>query len=226
MLWLAAVAVGFVVPILVGVRGWRVNLAHFAERHGLILIIALGEALAAMGLGARSTPLEGEVIVAAVLGVLIAASFWLAYFDFFSTGVERLLMDRRGEQRVALARDTYTYLHLPMVAGIVLFAFGMRTTLARVHAELRVIPALALCGGCALYLLAYVAQRWRMSHSLSRGRTTASLAFVALWPVALAVPALVTVALVAAVWVSLHAYELIWWREARAERRATQAQAS
>ena len=73
LLWLAAVAVGFVGPILVGVRGWRVHLAHFAERHGLILIIALGEALAAIGLGARSTPLGGEVIVAAVLGVLIAA---------------------------------------------------------------------------------------------------------------------------------------------------------
>ena len=226
VLWLAALAVGFVGPILVGVRGWRLHPAHFAERHGLILIIAVGEALAAIGLGARSTRLGGEVIVAAVLGVLIAASFWLAYFDFFSTGVERLLMDRRGEQRVTLARDAYTYLHLPMVAGIVLFAFGMRTTLAHVNAELRAIPALALCGGSALYLLAYVALRWRVSHSLSRGRTIASLAFVAVWPVALATPALVTAALVAAVWVSLHAYELIWWREARAERRAIRAQAS
>jgi low temperature requirement protein LtrA len=208
------------------VRGWRVHLAHFAERHGLILIIALGEALVAIGLGARSTRLGGEVIVAALLGVLIATSFWLAYFDYFSIGVERLLMDHRGEQRVTLARDAYSYLHLPMVAGIVLFAFGMRTTLAHVHAEMRVIPALALCGGSALYLLAYVALRWRVSHTLSRGRTTASLGFVAVWPVALAVPALVTVALVAAVWVSLHAYELIWWREARAERRAMRAQAS
>jgi low temperature requirement protein LtrA len=223
VLWLAAVAVGFLGPILVGVRGWRVNTGHFAERHGLILIIALGEALVATGLGARSTRLGGEVIVAAVLGVLIAASFWLAYFDFFSIGVERLLTDRHGEQRVALARDAYTYLHLPMVAGIVLFAFAMRTTLAHVHADLHVIPALALCGGSALYLLAYVALRWRVSRSLSRGRTAASLGLVAVWPVALAVPALVTVALVAAVWVSLHAYELIWWREARAERRAMQA---
>lgn len=226
VLWLAAVAVGFIAPILADVRGWRVHVAHFAERHGLIVIIALGEALVAIGLGARSTRLGGEVIVAAVLGVLIAASFWLAYFDFFSIGVERLLTNRHGEQRVALARDTYTYLHLPMVAGIVLFAFAMRTTLAHVDADLHVVPALALCGGSALYLLAYVALRWRVSRSLSRGRTAASLAFVAVWPVALAVPALVTVALVAAIWASLHAYELIWWREARAERRTTRAQAS
>jgi low temperature requirement protein LtrA len=113
-----------------------------------------------------------------------------------------------------------------MVAGIVLFAFGMRTTLAHVHAEMHLIPALALCGGSALYLLAYVALRWRVSRTLSRGRGIASLTFVAVWPVALAVPALVTVALVAVAWVSLHAYELIWWREARAERRATQGHAS
>jgi low temperature requirement protein LtrA len=226
VLWLAALAVGFVGPILTGVRGWHVHTGHFAERHGLILIIAIGEALVAIGFGARGTGLGAGVIVSALLGFVVAASFWLAYFDFFSIGVERLLMDRRGEQRVALARDTYTYLHLPMVAGIVLFAFAMRTTLAHVHADLHVIPALALCGGSALYLLAYVAQRWRVSHTLSRGRTTASLGFVALWPVALAVPALLTVALVAAVWVSLHAYELIWWREARAERRAMRGQPS
>ena len=122
------------------------------------------------------------MIVAAVLGVLVAASFWLAYFDFFSAGVQRLLTDRRGEQRVALARDAYTYLHLPMVAGIVLFAFAMRTTLAHVHANLHVVPALALCGGSALYLLAYVALRWRVSRHLSRGRTVAAAALAAVRP--------------------------------------------
>jgi low temperature requirement protein LtrA len=226
VLWLAAVTVGFGVPALIGVRGRRVQPAHFAERHSLILIIALGEALVAIGFGARGTGLGAEVIVAAVLGFLVAASFWLAYFDFFSIGVERLVMDRRGEQRVALARDAYTYLHLPLIAGIVLFAFGMRTTLAHVHPKLHVIPALALCGGSALYLVAYVVLRWRISHTLSRGRTVAALGLLALWPVALAVPALVTIALVATVWVALHAYELIWWREARAQRRAVRVQGS
>lgn len=223
-LWVAALAVGFGVPALVGVRGWRVQPAHFAERHGLILIIALGEALVAIGFGARDTGLGAEVIVAAVLGFLVAASFWLAYFDFFSVGVERLVMGRRGEQRVALARDAYTYLHLPLIAGIVLFAFGMRTTLAHVHAELHVVPALALCFGSALYLSAYVALRWRVSRTLSRGRAVAALGLVVLWPVSLAVSALITITLVASVWVALHAYELIWWREARAQRRAVHAQ--
>jgi low temperature requirement protein LtrA len=218
--WVAALAVGFVVPGLSGVRGWRVHPAHFAERHGLIVIIAIGEALVATGFGARSTGLGGGVILASVLGLAVAASFWLAYFDFFSAGVQRLLGERSGEQRVTLARDAYTYLHLPMVAGIVLFAFGMRTTLAHVHSHLHVIPALALCGGSALYLLAYVALRWRVSRTLSRGRAVASVAFLAALAVAVEVPAIATLGLVAAIWIALHAYELIWWREQRARRRA------
>jgi low temperature requirement protein LtrA len=208
------------------VRGWRVHPAHFAERHGLILIIAIGEALVAIGFGARGTGLGAGMILAAVLGLVVGASFWLAYFDFFSVGVQRVLADRRGEQRTTLARDAYTYLHLPMVAGIVLFAFAMKTTLAHVDAELHVIPAVALCGGSALYLLAYVALRWRVSRTLSRGRSVASLGFAALVPVAVVVPALVTIALVAAVWLGLHGYELIWWREERTTRRAGRAPAA
>jgi len=221
VLWSAALAVGFLGPGLAGVRGWRVHASHFAERHGLILIIAIGEALVAIGFGARGTGLGAGVIISAVLGLVVAASFWRAYFDFFSAGVQRLLADRRGEQRVALARDAYTYLHLPMIAGIVLFAFGTRTTLSHVHAHLHVIPALALCGGSALYLLAYVALQWRVSRTLSRGRSVAAAALAALLPVALVVPAIVTIALVAAVWVGLHGYELVWWQEERARRRPT-----
>ncbi|HLX32120.1 MAG TPA: low temperature requirement protein A [Gaiellaceae bacterium] len=218
--WVAALAVGFVAPGLRGVRGWRVQPAHFAERHGLIVIIAIGEALVAIGFGARNTALGGGVVIASVLGLVVAASFWLAYFDFFSAGVQRLLSERRGEQRVALARDAYTYLHLPMVVGIVLFAFGTRTTLAHVHSRLHVIPALALCCGSALYLLAYVALRWRVSRRLSRGRAAASVGFLVSLAVAVVVPAIATLSLVAAIWIGLHAYELIWWREARARRRA------
>jgi low temperature requirement protein LtrA len=225
-LWFAGLAIGFVGPGLSGVRGWRVQPGHFAERHGLIVIIAIGEALAAIGFGARTTGLGAGVIIAAVLGLVVAASFWLAYFDYFSAGAQRLLTDRRGEQRVALARDAYTYLHLPMVAGIVLFAFGMRTTLAHVYAHLHPIPALALCGGSALYLLAYVGLRWRVSRRLSRGRSVATVAFAALVGIAVAVPALATVALVAAIWIGLHAYELIWWREERARRRSGSGEAS
>jgi low temperature requirement protein LtrA len=219
LLWAAALIIGFFGPALLGVEGWRVYPAYFAERHGLIIIIAIGEALGAIGFGARGTHLDGRVIVAAVLGLLVAASFWLAYFDFASSGVEEQVAQLHGVERTASARDVYTYAHWPMVTGIMLFAFAVRTTLVDVRSVLGTIPAIALCFGSAVYLLAFVAIRWRFSRGLGRGRPITATAFLLLTPVALVVPAVVALALVAAIWFALHAYELIWWREARARRR-------
>jgi low temperature requirement protein LtrA len=226
VLWLAAVVVAYFTPLLLGSRGWRVQPAHFAERHGLIVIIAIGESLIAIGVGEKVSGLNAEVIVAAVLGFAVATSFWLAYFDFFTIRAHQMLTDRSGAERAALARDVYTYLHFPMVAGIVLFAFAMKTTLADVDGELATIPALGLCGGPALYLFAFVALRVRLSRSLRGGRLIAAIACALLWPVAVVVPALVALTLVAIVWVGLHAYEVIWWRDARAQTRALRVPAS
>jgi low temperature requirement protein LtrA len=220
LVWLIALAAGLLAPLVNRLRGWRLRPAHFVERHGLIVIIAIGESLVAIGLGARGTRLGAEVIVAAVLGLAVTASFWLAYFDFFPIRAQQLLLDRSGAERVALARDVYTYLHLPMVAGVVLFAFAMKATLAHVDDDLGTIQALALGGGPGLYLTAYVALRYRISHSIGGGRFFAAAACFLLIPLAMVVQAIVALAVLAAVWGALHAYELIWWREARAEVRA------
>jgi low temperature requirement protein LtrA len=220
LIWLAALAVGLLAPLVNRLRGWRLRPAHFVERHGLIVIIAIGESLVAIGLGARGTRLGAEVIVAAVLGLAVTASFWLAYFDFFPIRAQQLLLDRSGTERVALARDVYSYLHLPMVAGIVLFAFAMKATLAHVGDDLGTIEAVALGGGPGLYLGAYVALRYRISHSIGGGRLYAAAACFLLIPFAMAVPAIIALAVLAVIWSALHAYELIWWREARAELRA------
>jgi low temperature requirement protein LtrA len=114
VLWLAALVIGYFAPLLVGVSGWTVRPEHFAERHGLIVIIALGESFVAIGFGARGTGLGTGEIVAAVLGLVVATSFWLAYFDFFSIRARHILADRSGVQRIVVARDVYSYLHLPM----------------------------------------------------------------------------------------------------------------
>ena len=190
------------------------------------MIIAIGESLIAIGLGERVSGISTGVIVAAVLGFAVATSFWLAYFDFFTIRAHQLLTDRSGVDRAALARDVYTYLHFPMVAGIVLFGFAMKTTLADVDGELATIPALGLGGGPALYLFAFVALRVRVSHTFRGGRLIAAIACALLWPVAILVPALVALTLVTIVWVGLHAYEIIWWRGARAQTRTRQVQAS
>jgi low temperature requirement protein LtrA len=223
VLWGAALLVGFIGPVFVSLSGWRVEPAHFAERHNLIVIIAIGESLGAIGFGARGTSLGAGVMVAVVLGLVVAASFWLAYFDFASAGVQRLLVARQGAERIAFARDAYTYAHLPMVGGVILFAFAMRAALPHVHSDLRTIPAAALCCGSALYVAAFVALRWRVARRLGRGRLIAAVAFAALTLAAVHVPALAALALVAGVWLGLHLYELIYWREERARRRASAA---
>ena len=226
ILWLAALAVAYFVPLVLGTHGWRVQPAHFAERHGLIVIIAIGESLIAIGLGEKASGISTGVILAAALGFGVTTAFWLAYFDFFTIRAEQLLTDRSGTERAALARDVYTYLHFPMVGGIVLFAFAMKTTLADVEGDLATIPALGLCGGPALYLLAFVAIRMRVSRTLRGGRLIAAVTFALLWPVAVVVPAFAALTLVAIVWVGLHAYEIIWWRESRAQTRASRAPAA
>ncbi|HWL33898.1 MAG TPA: low temperature requirement protein A [Gaiellaceae bacterium] len=224
LLWLTALAVDYLGPLLSGTSGWRVHPGHFAERHGLILIIALGEALIAIGVGVGDTRISAGVILTAVLGLVVATSMWLAYFDFFSIRAEQMLTDRSGAERNAVARDVFSYLHLPLVVGIVLVALALKKTLAHVGDPLETIPALGLFGGSALYLLAYAAIRLRVARTLSRGRFLTAIIFVALLPAAVAIPALAALALATAVWVALHAYELIWWREARADTRAQRFQ--
>jgi low temperature requirement protein LtrA len=219
-LWLAALASTYAGALLSGSTGWRVHPSHFAERHGLVVIVALGEAFISIGIGAAGLELGLGEVAAAVLGLLVATSFWLAYFDFFSIRGERLLAELEGADRVALARDLYTYAHFPMIVGIVLFAFAMKNVVAHVGDELDSVAAFALCGGSAVYLLTYSAIRLRLQRRLSRGRTLAALVLLLLIPLATAVPALAALALVAAVFLALHAYELVFWREARAESRS------
>src|SRR5262245_24552722 len=140
-LWVAALALTYGGAFLAGSTGWRVHASHFAERYGLVLIIALGEAFIAIGIGATGTGIGIGEVVAAILGLLVATSFWLAYFDFFSIRGERLLGGAEGPERVALARNVYTYLHFPLIVGIVLFAFAMKLVMAHVGDELDWVAA-------------------------------------------------------------------------------------
>ena len=221
-LWIAALVCAYFGAALSGSRGWQVHPSHLAERYGLVLIIALGEAFISIGIGATGIGIGLGEVVAAILGLLVATSFWLAYFDFFAIRGERILVDAQGPERVAFARDAYTYLHFPMIVGIVLFAFAMKNIIAHVGDELDAVVAFALCGGSALYLLTYSAIRIRIEGrwQVSRGRFVAALLLLLLLPLTTMVPALAALGLVTAVWVALHTYELVRWREARAESRS------
>jgi low temperature requirement protein LtrA len=214
-LWVAALAIDYLGALVGRARGWRVSPEHFVERHGLVVIIALGESVVAIGIGAAGQPLDAGTIIAALLGITVIATLWWSYFDWVSFMVLARLEEASGTERAALARDLYSYLHLPMVAGIVLFAFGLKTTIAHVSEPLLAIPAVGLCGGLALYFLAHVATRVRIGGGLGRGRPIATIVLIGLTPVATVVPALAALALVTAVCVALIAYEALRYRYAR-----------
>jgi low temperature requirement protein LtrA len=214
--WGAALAVDYLAVLIGHMRGWRVSPAHFVERHGLIVIIALGESIVAIGVGAAGQVLDAGEILAALLGVTVAAALWWSYFDWVIYVAQARLAEASGTVRAGLARDLFSYLHLPMVAGIVLFALGMKTTLADVRSPLPTIPAIGLFGGLALYMVAHVASRLRLGGGLGRGRPIAAVVLVALYPLAGIVPALVSLALVAAACAGLIAYEAIRHRSERA----------
>jgi low temperature requirement protein LtrA len=215
-LWGAALSVTYLGALLGHMRGWRVSPAHFVERFGLIIIIALGESIVAIGVGARGLPLDAGVIAAALLGIVVAGCIWWSYFDWFTYAAQSRLAEATGAARAALARDAYSYLHLPMVAGIVLFAFGLKTTLADTTGSLATIPALGLVGGVALYLLAHVALRLRLRGGFGRGRPVAAVVLLGLLPAARVVAGLAALGLVAAVCMALVAYEFLRHREERA----------
>jgi len=215
-LWCAALPILYLAPLLGHMRGWRVSPEHFVERFGLIIIIALGESIVAIGVGAAGLPLDAGVIVAALLGITVVACLWWAYFDWVVYVAQARLAEAMGPARAALARDAYSYLHLPMVGGIVLFAFGLKTTLADASGALAVIPALGLCGGVALYFVAHIAFRLRIGGGFGRGRPVATVLLLALIPAATMIPALLALGLVAAVCVGLIVYEVFRHRQARA----------
>ncbi|HEY2282546.1 MAG TPA: low temperature requirement protein A [Solirubrobacteraceae bacterium] len=214
-LWGLALVLDMGGPLLFGAEGWKLVPGHFAERHGLIVIIALGESIVAIGVGARASITAG-VVAAAVLGVVIAAALWWAYFDVVAiVAARRLAKAPAGRERNEIARDSYSYLHLPMVAGIALIAVGMKRTLINVEDPLALVPAAALLGGAAMYLLAHVAFRLRNMHTLNRRRLLCAVVLLALLPAGAALPALATLAILAALLVTLISYEALRYAEVR-----------
>lgn len=155
------------------------------------------------------------VIAAALLRIAVASALWWSYFDWVIYVAQARLSEMRGAARAAFARDAYSYLHLPVVAGIVLFAFGLETTLHEAASPLPTVPALGLFGGIALYLLAHVALRLRTGGGLGWGRPVATVALLGLFPMAGEVPALTALVIVAAVCASLIGYEVLRHRGAR-----------
>jgi low temperature requirement protein LtrA len=215
-LWALALLLDMGEPYLFGADDWKLSPGHFAERHGLIVIIALGESIVAIGVGAEGLEVDAGVVAASVLGIAAAAALWWLYFDIVALVAERRLANAAvGREQNEIARDSFSYLHFPMVAGIVLVALGMKKTLEHVGDPLEVVPAVAMLGGTGLYLLAHVAFRWRNVHRFSVQRVVTAVVLAAFLPLALEIPALGTLAVVAATLSVLIAYETVHFAELR-----------
>jgi low temperature requirement protein LtrA len=218
-LWALALLLDMGGPYLFGSEGWKLVPGHFAERHGAVVIIALGESIVAIGVGAHTRVSTG-IVGAALLGIVVAAALWWVYFDVTAIAAERRLSRaREGKERNEIARDSYSYLHFPMVAGIALIAVGMKRTLADVEDPLRYVSAAALLGGGASFLLAQVAFRLRNVRSVSVRRLLCAVVLLALVPAGASLPALVTLAILAALLAALITYEALRYAEARERLR-------
>jgi low temperature requirement protein LtrA len=222
LLWAAAVLVTTVGIFLIRAEGWRLSAAsHFAERHGLIVIIALGESIVSIGVGVSLLPVSWEIIAASVLGIAVAAALWWLYFDVVAIAVEHAVHDAHEYDRPRLARDAYTYMHLPMIAGIILMSLGLKKVFEHLGDPLTSAGIAALFGGVTLYLLAQVGFTLRGLGKTKWHRLVIAGLLVVLMPVVMAIelPALGDLALLAVIMVGLTVLEVSKFSLAREEIR-------
>ncbi|MBP2325747.1 low temperature requirement protein LtrA [Kibdelosporangium banguiense] len=223
-LWGAAVVADYGGTYLSGTKGWRLNSAkHFAERYGLIIIIALGESIVAIGVGVTHLPISWPIVVAAVLGLTIAGSLWWSYFDTHVLLCERALTQAEGDERVRMGRSAFTYLHLPLLIGIVMLALGLKKVLGYVGGEkghtladpLYGPPLWAMYGGVSLFMFGYAAVAWRCMRNLKVQRVVLGVVLLVLVPLVSYMPALGSLGVLTLLLTGLIGYEWVKYQELR-----------
>jgi low temperature requirement protein LtrA len=210
VLWLSALALDYGAPLVtfwlpglprMGLEAWHVGTEHFAERFQLFVIIALGETIVATGATTADLPLTSARIAALALAFLGSAALWWLYFNLAAAITTRRLA--QAEHRTMLARDAYAYLHVVIVAGILLTAVGDELVIAHPTSELTDAEVAVVVSGPALYLLAHVALRLRMEVKLSPRRLVGAGACLAAAAVGSFAPALVVEGLLLGVLVAV-----------------------
>jgi low temperature requirement protein LtrA len=228
-LWMLALVADYLGTALAGFSGWRLPApGHFSERHGLIIIVALGESFVAIGVGVAQEPISWVIVIASVLGLILASALWWAYFDVSALLGEHALATEPVETRARLARNAYSFAHLPLVLGIVLVAFGLKEVLLYVsdsseHSLIDPLPGVALAalvGGVVLYLLGHVVFKWLTVHTVSVVRLAAAGALLLTIPLIAGQPALVQLGIVAFLVACAVLVESVLFAESRRKIRA------
>ena len=213
--WAGALLLEYGWMLVMNVSGWRISPRHFSERHGLIFIIALGEAVISIGIGASGLEIDGKVVIPSLLGLGIIVAMWWTYFDVTALAAERYLRTRSGIPQIRLAQHAYSYAHLPMIIGAIFFSLGVKKTLAHTDEVLSMIPAVALCGGLILYLLGQLAFRARCGGFVAWPRVVAVVALGGLIGVSGEIEALTLLSAVGLVFALLVTYETVVERSSR-----------
>lgn len=232
VLWAVAVVTDYVGIFVSGSSGWRLPApAHFAERHQLVVIVAIGESIVSVGVGLDGAPVTWWLLLGAVLGISVSIALWWTYFDVVALVAERTLAALQGDARTRLGRDTFTYLHMPVVVGIVYLALGTKVVLTQVaaaaghqHATFSGPALFALYGGAALYLVAMSAVRWRDMGSPNWQRLVVAVGLVVIGVGAelAKLTGLVNLAFVAGIMICLVTYEALHFKDVRAHVRHTE----
>lgn len=216
LLWLVALVIDYVAPLVtywipglprIGASAWEVQPAHFSERFQLFVIIALGESIVITGATTSGLELDAARVAAFGLAFLGSAALWWLYFDYVARIAERRLQLAIGEERIRLARDGYTYLHVVMIAGVIVSAAGDELVIAHPTEELSAAELLIVVAGPALYLLAHALFRLRMAGTVSWKRIAGAVGCMAVALVGIVASALVVAALVVVVLVAVIAAE-------------------
>jgi low temperature requirement protein LtrA len=183
-LWAVPLVNQFVTPWVTAraATGLRIRPAHFVERHGLLLIVALGESVVAVGIGLGAVRLDLGLVAAAVLGLALAAGLWWTYFTGDEEGAERALSSAPVDRRLRLANNAYFYAYIPMLLGVIVIAAGVKLSIGHVTERLGIGPALALAGGVAIYLAGDVAFRRTLGLRPVAHRAAAALLALATVP--------------------------------------------
>ncbi|MEO8261046.1 MAG: low temperature requirement protein A [Pseudolysinimonas sp.] len=223
-IWLVAIVLDLVLVYLTSRGGnWRINsIAHFSERHGLVVILALGESVVAIGIGVGAEPVSTSIIIGSVLAVALAIAMWWVYFHHFAPKTEELIARKTGVERTGIATDAYTYLHLSLVAGIVIAALGIEQAMHAIEGlhPLELFGAFALGGGVALYIAGTGFIWRRVSGEWALIRFGGATLCILLIPVLALAPAIVSLGVVAVIVGALVGAEQFFGSRAKIPTRA------
>jgi low temperature requirement protein LtrA len=195
--WGLAMVLQWITPYLHRMGSWEISPTHFVERHGLVVIVTLGESIVAIGVGAVGLPVDAELVMVAVFGLLLAYLLWWTYFGGDDRAAEHALARLPQRQRARTALNAYGYAHLPILFGIVALAAGVKKAIGHAFDHLTVPQALALGGGVTLFLLGDVIFRRVLSIGRLRYRAVGAVAALATVPLGVWLAAAQLVALVA-----------------------------